>query len=61
MDKSKNTVERSLRSLLDELLEYGNQDGSIISVHYDEENEKAIVEMNVHIVEEDNYIGFAGY
>ena len=61
MDKSKATVEAVLTEMLDELLEYGNQDGSILDIEYDEKTETCNVKMSVVIVEDDNYIGFQGY
>jgi hypothetical protein len=48
-----------LGDMLNGLLEYGNQDGSFTIRGV--ENDKLVVEFNIVRVEEDNYIGFAGY
>ncbi len=61
MDLSKENIETELARLLDELLARGNQDGSIINLEYDKGTETCKVTMSVHIVEEDQYIGFQAY
>jgi hypothetical protein len=61
MSYSKEQVEKILKDLLDKALESLNQDGSIINLEYDEKNQECVIKMNVVIVEEDNYVGFAGY
>ncbi len=55
--------ENKLKELLDELLEYGNQNGSIISLKINKNNDgqTCTVIMSVVEIKEDNYIGFAGY
>lgn len=58
---TKQKIEESLIDLLDDLLRGGNQEGSIISLNYDEETELCTVVLSTHIVEEDDYIGFQGY
>jgi len=55
---SKEKIEKTLYEMLDELLEGGNQDGAIESLTYDEKTNTCTVKMSVHIVEEDEYIGF---
>lgn len=58
MELSEEEIE-GLGEMLDELLAYGNQEGSfkIRGV----ENGKLVVEFNIVKVPEDNYVGFAGY
>lgn len=57
----KEVVEAALKNMLDECLESMNQDGSVRSLEYDPETQTCTVKMTVHIVEEDEYIGFQGY
>lgn len=61
MKYSKEEIESKLKELLNELLESGKQDGSIIDLTYDESEEQCYVTLSVHIVEEDDYVGFQGY
>ena len=49
-------IESKLKELLDELLEYGNQEGSIISINYNKETETCTVEMNVVLTQEPEFI-----
>lgn len=58
---SKEEIEKRLKDMLHEMLRGYNQEDSILSFKYDEENEKCNIEMTVHIVEEDDYIGFGCY
>lgn len=61
MSYTKEQIEEKLKDLLSEALESLNQEDGIISLKYDEKNKECTVKMNVVIVEEDNYVGFAGY
>lgn len=61
MAKTNKQIENALYDLLDELLESGNQEGSINSISYDSKTQKATIIMNVVIIEEDDYIGFQSY
>lgn len=54
-------IEGQLYELLDELLSYGNQEGSIKNITYNSDTKTCIVEFNTIIIEEDDYIGFVGY
>lgn len=59
---NKEEIEKQLKILLDDLLESGNQDGSIISLEYHPENEEGgtcLVKMSVFI--ENNEAMFQGY
>lgn len=58
---SKDEIEEGLRELLNECLRGANQEGSIISIKYDEDRQECTVQMTVHIVDEDDFIGFEGY
>lgn len=46
--------------LFDMLSDYNQEDG-IISLEYDEEKEECNLKMSVHIIAEDDYVGFACY
>jgi hypothetical protein len=61
MDKSKETVENVLNELLDDCLGSMNQDGTIQKLDFDPKTETVTVTLSTHFVEDDNYIGFAGY
>ena len=61
MKLTKEEVEECLSSMLEECLEYGNQDGSFVVKYVDLENMKFCVEFDIVEIDEDNYIGFAGY
>lgn len=61
MEKTKEAIEKQLKDMLHEMLRSYNQEDSIISLEYDETSQECTVKMTVHIVEEDNYIGFSGY
>lgn len=61
MKYTKEEIEESLAENLDLLLSYGNQEGSIIDLVYNEEKKQCVVTMTVVIVEQDDYIGFQGY
>lgn len=54
-------IEKSLKDMLHEMLRDYNQEGGLVSLEYDEVNMQCTVKMNVHIVEDDEYIGFGGY
>lgn len=58
---TKEQIETRLKDMLYELLSGGNQEGSIISLDYDEESETCTVKLTVCQVEEDDYVGFQGY
>lgn len=61
MKYSEKYIEEQLYELLDELLASGNQEGTIKEIKYNPKTKTCTVELNTVIVEEDNYIGFAGY
>ena len=61
MNKGKEEIAEELADMLHELLRYGNQEGSFKVTGINLETMKFNVEFNIHVVEEDNYIGFAGY
>jgi hypothetical protein len=61
MKYSKEEIEKRLKDMLHEILRDYNQEDSIISLEYDEENQECNLKMTVHIVEEDDYIGFDEY
>ena len=63
MELSKEQIETTLKTLLNDLLEHGNQDHSIKSLTYNKETETCTVEMDVVIIEEPEYVSitFAGY
>ncbi len=61
MGASKKEIESRLKDMLHEMLRNFNQEDSIIDLKYDEADNTCDIKMNVHIVEEDNYIGFGGY
>lgn len=61
MKYTKEEIETRLKDMLHEILRGYYQEDSILSLEYDEEKQKCNLKMNVHIVEEDDYIGFAGY
>lgn len=61
METSNKDIENALKDLLDECLASQNQDGSIIKLKYNKDNQTCEVSLTVTIVEEDNYIGFQGY
>ena len=61
MKLNKKEVIEILSNILDECLASANQDGSFEVVSVDLERMKLTVEFDIVVVEEDNYIGFAGY
>ena len=61
MPYSKKKIEETLKDLLNETLRGAAQEDSIISLKYDPKKQECTVQMNVHIVEEDDYIGFGVY
>lgn len=61
MNYTKEEVETRLEEALYEMLEGFNQEDSIISVDYDPTNQSCLVKLKVHIVEQDDYIGFSAY
>lgn len=60
-DYNKEEIEKRLKDMLHEILRGYNQEDSILSLEYDEEKQECTVKMNVHIVKEDDYIGFGCY
>jgi len=58
MEITKEIVEDLVEQELNELLDFN---GKIYSVEYDEKTNIATVKLDVHIVEEDNYIGLRSY
>ena len=61
MNYTKEEIESRLKELLYDLLSYGNQEGSILSLNYNEKKQECNVTLTVNIIEEDDYIGFDGY
>ncbi len=61
MKLAKEEVKNRLSDMLEECLESCNQDGSFIVKYVDLKNMKFCVEFDIVKVEEDDYIGFAGY
>ncbi len=61
MKYSKEEIESRLKDMLHEILRGYNQEDSILSLEYDEEKQECNLKMTVNIVEEDDYVGFAGY
>ena len=61
MKHSKEEVETVLYDMLHEALGSYNQEDALISLDYNEEKEECVVRLNVTIIEEDSYVGFAGY
>lgn len=61
MQYTKEEIEKRLVDMLYEILRGHNQEDGIRSLVYDEENQVCTVKLDVHIVKEDDYIGFAGY
>lgn len=61
MKYTKEEIEKGLKDRLYNILSDYNQESSIISLKYNKESETCTIELTVHIVEEDNYIGFDGY
>jgi hypothetical protein len=61
MNYKKEEIENRLKEILDDLLSTINQDGSIISLDYDESKNECVVKMDVFINEDDNFIGFQSY
>jgi hypothetical protein len=47
--------------MLHEMLRGYNQEDGILSLEYDEKKQECNLKMNVHIVEEDDYVGFSVY
>jgi hypothetical protein len=47
--------------MLHEILRGYHQEDSILSLEYDEEKQVRYLKMDVHIVEEDDYVGFGVY
>ena len=58
---SKVEIEKRLNDTLHEALRSCNQEDGIVSLEYKPETGECVVKFNVHIVEEDDYIGFDGY
>ena len=61
MNKTKEEIEKRLKDMLHEMLRGYHQEDSILSLEYDEEKQECTVKLSVHIVEEDDYIGFSVY
>ncbi len=61
MKYNKEEIEKRLKDMLHEMLRDYNQEDSILSLEYDEEKQECNLKMNVHIVEEDDYVGFGVY
>lgn len=61
MKYTKEEIEQELFTLLNTLLEGGNQEGSIKNLVYDPETRTCTVTMTVYIFGEDQYIGFQSY
>jgi hypothetical protein len=61
MSYTKEEIEKGLKDSLYNILSDYDQESSIISLKYNEESGTCTIELTVHIVEEDNYIGFDGY
>lgn len=61
MKYSKEEIEKRLKDMLHEMLRGYHQEDSILSLEYDEEKQECNLKMNVHIVEEDDYVGFGVY
>lgn len=60
MDRLKEVTD-SLTDLLEDCLEYANQNGSFKVLDVDLKRGKFIVEFDIVEVPEDDYIGFQGY
>lgn len=58
---SDETTKATLKNLLNNCLESANQENSFEIINLDMTNKKLTVVFDVVEVEEDNYIGFAGY
>lgn len=61
MKYTKEEIEQELFTLLNTLLESGNQEGSIKELVYHPETRTCTVTMTVYIFKEDQYIGFQSY
>ena len=61
MKYSKEEIEKRLENMLHEMLRSFHQEDSILSVKYDEKKQECNIKMNVHIVEEDDDVGFGAY
>jgi len=61
MKYSKKQIEKRLKDMLYDLLSSGNQESALKNLTYDKKTKQCNIIMNVHIVEEDDYIGFDGY
>ena len=61
MRYSKEEIEKRLKDMLHVMFRGYHQEDSILSLEYDEEKQECNLKMSVHIVEEENYIGFACY
>lgn len=58
---TKEEIEKRLKDMVYEMFSSSNQEDGLLSFKYDEEKQECILRMNVHIVEEDDYIGFSSY
>jgi len=58
---TKEIIEYRLTQALKEMMSDYNQEDGFISLDYDPEKEECTVKLTVHIVEEDDYVGFGGY
>jgi hypothetical protein len=61
MKYTKQEIETRLNSMLYDMLSDYNQESAILNLVYDDKTETCNVVLSVHIVEEDDYIGFDGY
>jgi hypothetical protein len=61
MVKTTEEVKRELTELLNDLLSSGNQENSFTVTGVDLTTGKFSVDFDIVEVEEDNYVGFAGY
>lgn len=61
MKYTKQEIETRLNRMLYDMLSDYNQESAILNLVYDPKTETCNVVLSVHIVEEDDYIGFDGY
>jgi hypothetical protein len=61
MNISEERIREDLSDLLNECLESYNQENTFEIVSVDMKNKKVLIEFDFVIVEDDDYIGFAGY
>lgn len=61
MEYTKKEIEKRLKDILHEMLRSFHQEDSILSLKYDVEKQECNLRMRVHIVKEDDYVGFGVY